>query len=217
MASAAGDAGVYRRVAWRRRVLALFDLDNTLIDRQAALENWARGFARSRGLPQDAVSTICGQLRARAYQEAFARLGRVLRLGEAPADLWQEYADGIAQSSRCFPGVRGGLEALRAEGWTLGVATNGAAGIQRAKLRATGLASLFHGVGISEETESRKPAGGHFEAAAELCGSRLSAGGWMVGDGPEPDLRHHRRTILRHPQHGALPQGPRRGPPAGRP
>nr|WTE02699.1 HAD family hydrolase [Streptomyces anulatus] len=169
-------------------MLALFDLDNTLIDRRVALENWARVFVWSRGLPQDAVSIICGQLRARASPEDLGRLGRDLRLGEAPGNLWQEYVHGIAQSSQCFPGVWEGLKALRAEGWTLGVATNGAGDIQRAKLRATGLASLFHGIGISGEIESRKPAGRHFEAAAELCGARLSAGGWMVGDSPETDV-----------------------------
>ncbi|MFJ5843958.1 HAD family hydrolase [Streptomyces sp. NPDC092903] len=177
-------------------MLALFDLDNTLIDRRTALETWARTFVRSRGLPPDAVSTISGQLRARAYPEDFVRLDRVLCLGEAPAHLWQEYVDGIAESSQCFPGVRAGLEMLRAEGWTLGVATNGAGDIQRAKLRATGLASLFHGVGISEETGYRKPAVGHFAAAAELCGATLSTGGWMVGDGPETDMKGGRAAGL---------------------
>ncbi|MGW1295073.1 HAD family hydrolase [Streptomyces sp. NPDC002533] len=178
-------------------MLALFDLDNTLIDRRAALETWARVFVRSRGLPPDAVSAICGQLRARAYPEDFARLGGALGLAEAPGDLWQEYVDGIAQSSRCFPGVREGLAALRAEEWTLGVATNGAADIQRAKLSATGLTALLHGVGISAETGFRKPAGGHFEAAAELCGTKLSADGWMVGDGPETDMEGGRAAGLR--------------------
>lgn len=41
----------------RRRVLALFDLDNTLIDRHGGLEVWARNFVRSRHLPRGAASS----------------------------------------------------------------------------------------------------------------------------------------------------------------
>ncbi|ASQ93356.1 hypothetical protein CGL27_09780 [Streptomyces sp. 11-1-2] len=36
-------------------MLALFDLDNTLIDRQGGLDAWAGAFARSRGLPGQAA------------------------------------------------------------------------------------------------------------------------------------------------------------------
>ncbi|MFF7599725.1 HAD family hydrolase [Streptomyces mirabilis] len=69
----------------------------------------------------------------------------------------------------------------------LGVATNGAGDIQRAKLAATGLTSLFDGICVSEEIGARKPAYDHFEVAASLCGTRLSTDGWMVEDGSETD------------------------------
>ena len=98
---------------------------------------------------------------------------------------------------RCAPEVRRSLEELRGTGWTLGVATNGAGDIQRAKLAATGLTSLFDGICISEEIGARKPAYEHFEAAASLCGTRLSAGGWMVGDNPATDMEGGRAAGLR--------------------
>ncbi|MBA4861349.1 HAD family hydrolase [Streptomyces sp. PSKA54] len=115
-------------------MLALFDLDNTLIDRSAGLEDWARGFVRSRRLVHEAESVICDRLRERAYPAEFVHLKEALGLSDDPDDLWHEYVDGVAWSVRCFPGVREGLEALRGAGWTLGIATNGAGDTQRAKL-----------------------------------------------------------------------------------
>ncbi|MEU6069219.1 HAD family hydrolase [Streptomyces sp. NPDC047082] len=178
-------------------MLALFDLDNTLVDRRGGLEDWARDFVRSRRLPGGAQSVICERLRARAYPADFVDLRKALGLSDDPGDLWREYIDGIARSVRCFPGVREGLEALRGKGWTIGLATNGAGDIQRAKLAALGLASHFDGICVSEEIGARKPAREHFEAAAALCGLRLSVEGWMVGDNPETDIEGARAAGLR--------------------
>lgn len=178
-------------------MLALFDLDNTLIDRRGGLEDWARDFARSRLLPEGSGSIICERLRERAYPADFVHLREALGLGDDPGDLWREYVEGVARSVRCLPGVREGLEALRGAGWTLGIATNGAGDIQRAKLAATGLVSHFDGICVSEEIGARKPAYEHFEAAAALCGVRLSAGGWMVGDNAETDIGGGRAAGLR--------------------
>lgn len=169
-------------------MLALFDVDNTLIDRSACLEDWARGFTRSRQLPHEAELFICARLRERAYPADFVDLQEMFGLSDDPGDLWHEYVDGVARSARCLPGVREGLDALRGAGWSLGVATNGAVDIQRAKLDATGLASLFDGICISEAVGARKPERSHFEAAASECGVLLSAGGWMVGDNAATDI-----------------------------
>ncbi|MEU8677313.1 HAD family hydrolase [Streptomyces sp. NPDC048560] len=177
-------------------MLALFDLDNTLIDRRSGLETWARNFVRSRRLPAGAESVIRRRLRERAYPADFVYLREALRLSDLPGDLWKDYVGGVARSVRCFPGVRESLAALRGEGWTLGIATNGAGDIQRAKLAAAELISLFDGICVSEEVGVRKPAYGHFEAAAELCGTRLSAGGWMIGDNPETDIAGARSAGL---------------------
>ncbi|NNJ02614.1 HAD family hydrolase [Streptomyces sp. PKU-MA01144] len=178
-------------------MLALFDLDNTLIDRTAGLEDWARGFVRSRALPHEAEAIICDRLSERAHPEDFVDLRAILHLGDAPDNLWHEYVDGVAHSVHCFPGTREGLEALRRAGWTIGIATNGAGDIQRAKLAATGLAPLFHGICVSGEVGVRKPERRFFEAAAAECGLALNDGGWMVGDNPETDMVGARTVGLR--------------------
>ncbi|MGM9383328.1 HAD family hydrolase [Streptomyces antibioticus] len=178
-------------------MLVLFDLDNTLIDRQGALRDWVRGFVSSRRLLVGTESVIWQRLQRRACPEDFVHLRWELRLNDTPDELWREYVEGVAQSVRCFPGVRQGLEVLRDAGWTLGVATNGSGDIQRTKLTATGLAPLFEGIAVSEEVGIRKPARGHFETAAELCGTSLHTKGWMVGDGPETDMGGGRGAGLR--------------------
>ncbi|MET9253263.1 HAD family hydrolase [Streptomyces sp. NPDC003717] len=178
-------------------MLALFDLDNTLIDRDAGLERWAGDFVKARSLPHEARATIRARFRARARPEDFEDLRACLGLSDSPGDLWREYVDGIARSVRCFSGVREGLEALRAAGWTIGLATNGAGDIQRAKLAATGLAPLFHGICVSGEVGVRKPERRFLEAAAAECGVPLSGGGWMVGDNPETDVAGARAAGLR--------------------
>ncbi|MGW2644640.1 HAD family hydrolase [Streptomyces sp. NPDC001393] len=178
-------------------MLALFDLDNTLIDRQGGLDAWAGGFARSRGLPGQAAVLVTARLRDRAYPEDFVYLRDVLRLTDGAEDLWREYVDGVARSVHCFPGVLEGLQALRSDGWKLGIATNGAVDIQQAKLDRAGLAGLFDGVTISEGVGARKPERALFEAAAAACGVPLSAGGWMVGDSPATDVAGAQTAGLR--------------------
>ncbi|MFG2424032.1 HAD family hydrolase [Streptomyces sp. NPDC048448] len=178
-------------------MLALFDLDNTLIDRNAGLEHWVRSFVRSRSLPGEAEAVIGERLRDRAHPEDFVGLRAALGLSDDPVELWHEYVDGAARSVHCFPGVRDGLEVLRGAGWTIGIATNGAGDIQRAKLAATGLASLFDGICVSGEVGARKPERRLFEAAAAECGASLHTGGWMVGDNPETDMGGARAAGLR--------------------
>ncbi|MEU8525182.1 HAD family hydrolase [Streptomyces sp. NPDC048629] len=178
-------------------MLALFDLDNTLIDRRSGLEEWARCFAQSRSLPLSAAVVISERLRDRAYPADLAEVGTALGLTDPERDLWREYVEGMAGAARCLPGAERGLRELRRAGWTLGIATNGGGDIQRAKLASAGLVPFFDGVCVSEEAGARKPARRFFEIAAIKCGADLGAGGWMVGDNPETDIEGGRAAGLR--------------------
>ncbi|MGW4980591.1 hypothetical protein [Streptomyces mirabilis] len=71
-------------------MLALFDLDNTLIDRQGGLDIWVGDYARSRGLSEGAAALVRARLRARAYPDGFVYLREELGLRGTADELWRE-------------------------------------------------------------------------------------------------------------------------------
>lgn len=176
---------------------AFFDLDGTLADRQSALSDALTCLCRSRALGPDAERWLRIELADRATVNDFTRLRDAFGLEASATDLWQEYVDLMSAAVTCRPEVLEGLARLRAAAWTIGIITNGAGDIQRAKLAGTGLASLADGVAVSGDLEIRKPDLRLFELAASRCGVSLSDGGWMVGDNPAGDIGGGHQAGLR--------------------
>lgn len=177
--------------------LVLFDLDNTLVDRRGTLAGWAAEFTAQHGLEDEDQANILDMVAERAYPSTLEAIRTRYRLPMSTADLWHAYCTDIAALVSCQAGVLDGLDELRAAGWRVGVATNGAADIQRAKLRATGISERVDGVFVSEEADARKPQTRHFALAAARCGTVLGDGGWMVGDNPVNDIGGGRSAGLR--------------------
>ncbi|OEJ36318.1 HAD family hydrolase [Streptomyces agglomeratus] len=177
--------------------LALFDLDGTLADRRSALSDAVTGLCQTHALAPDAEQWLRTELVDRANAGDFARLKEAFDLGVPAAQLWQEYVSLMAAAVTCQPEVLEGLARLRADAWTIGVITNGAGDIQRAKLAATGLADLIDGVAVSGDLEIRKPDLRLFQLAASRCGANLAEGGWMVGDNPAGDIGGGHQAGLR--------------------
>ncbi|MFJ3861766.1 HAD family hydrolase [Streptomyces sp. NPDC090085] len=168
--------------------LALFDLDGTLADRQSALNDAVTGLCRAHALAPVAEQWLRTELADRANAEDFARLREVFGLDTPAAQLWQEYVSLMAAAVTCRPEVLESLTRMRESAWTIGVITNGAGDIQRAKLAATGLDALVDGVAVSGDLEMRKPDLRLFQLAASRCGASLEDGGWMIGDNPTGDI-----------------------------
>lgn len=171
-----------------QRLLVLFDLDDTLVDRQGTLADWAAEFSARHGLGDEEQAHVLGMVAERAYPSTFEVIRTRYRLSTSTYELWRTYCAHIAAWVSCPADVLDGLDALRAVGWRVGVATNGAVDIQRAKLRATGIAERVDGVFVSDEAGARKPQIRHFALAAARCGTVLDDGGWMVGDNPVNDI-----------------------------
>ncbi|MGA5284828.1 HAD family hydrolase [Streptomyces griseoincarnatus] len=167
---------------------ALFDLDNTLVDRQSAYEDAVATLCRRRAFGREIEQWLLTELADRANLVDFTRLHRSFGLRVSAEALWQEYVDLVASAVTRRPDVIEGLLQLRAASWTVGIVTNGASDIQRAKLAVTGLAALVDGVAVSGDLEIRKPDPRLFELAASRCGVSLADGGWMVGDNPAGDI-----------------------------
>lgn len=179
------------------RLLVLFDLDNTLVDRRGTLADWSAEFTARHGLADEEQAHVLGLVAERAYPSTFEVIGARYRLPMSPDELWRAYCVDIAASVSCPAEILDGLDELRGAGWRVGVATNGAVDIQRAKLRTTGIAERVDGVFVSEEADARKPLREHFVMAAARCGAVLGDGGWMVGDNPVNDIGGGRSAGLR--------------------
>jgi putative hydrolase of the HAD superfamily len=176
--------------------LALFDLDNTLVDREAAFAGWARAFCATWGLPESShaelVTADDDGLRDRS--ELLAAVRTRFDLDVDIDDLVEAYhVDYPAQFS--FPDTsRAALRRLRSSGWKVAVVTNGPR-FQERKLEVTGLTEEVDAVCVSADVGSWKPDPGIFTEAARRCGCDLE--GWMVGDSSAADIRGGQGVGLR--------------------
>ena len=186
--------------------LILFDLDNTLVDRNLAFRGWAAAFLRDRSLPPadiDWLTTLdCGGYldRRTLLQAALDRYG----LLEDIDLLLQELREAVLDLIDCPAAHLDALRSARDAGWALGIVTNGATKHQLAKIERTGLADLMDGWVISEEADCAKPDPRIFQLAALRCGvdtysadSPWTEGTWMVGDHAPADIVGAKVTGLR--------------------
>ncbi|MFD9794217.1 HAD family hydrolase [Streptomyces sp. NPDC059070] len=177
--------------------LALFDLDGTLTDRGSAVSEAVTRLCRAYAFAPEIEPWLLDQLADRAHPGDFDRLTHAFNLAIPAAQLWREYVDLMAAAVTCRPEVLEGLAGLRAAAWTIGIVTNGASDIQRAKLAGAGLGALVDGVAASGDLEIRKPDRRLFELAAARCGVSLADGGWMIGDNPAGDIGGGHQAGLR--------------------
>ncbi|WP_432976081.1 HAD family hydrolase [Dactylosporangium sp. CA-233914] len=175
--------------------LAIFDLDNTLIDREAAFRRWAETFVSAHNLPGEALPWLVEAdgdgytPRAQFLAAVAARYG----VDKPAGDFRAELVDAIDLDPR-VPAL---LDALRRSGWKVAIATNGTTAQQHAKLRRTGLIDHVDAVAVSEEVGAPKPDARMYEAAANRCSMTLTESAWMIGDCPARDMSGARSAGLR--------------------
>jgi len=162
---------------------ALFDLDDTLVDSTVPMRAWARSLCARYGLPGDSTEWIMKNWRICSTWQDFTGMA-ARHLGHADAaEEWT--ADLLANYPLEFvldPAAAERLEALRADGWKLGIVTNGGTTLQAAKIDQVGLGSYVDAICVSETEGVRKPDRAIFENAARKLGVELGPHGWMIGD-----------------------------------
>lgn len=143
----------------------LFDLDRTLLDRDAsvlafAAAQHARFALRLDGAPLEAYVETFIRLddRGMLWKDAvYQRLTVDLGIGAVPwEELYQDFTDRIVDHYIAFPGVHEALVELSAH-HTLGLVTNGRTFFQNRTIATLGLAPYFSTVLISEKESLRKP------------------------------------------------------------
>lgn len=171
-------------------MLALLDLDETLVDRRAGFDLWAREFVLTHGLTdRDRQWLLDYDLVARPRDEFFTAVRERFHVGDSKEELWADYRRQMPHLVQVFDGVLPELRLLRLQSWRLFIVTNGKADNQVAKLRSTGLSDVVDGWCISEETGHRKPSPAFFTKAIAMAGRVDSEPVWVVGDSPVDDIQ----------------------------
>ncbi len=169
----------------------LFDLDNTLFDRNAAFKNWAASFAESRGLERPAVDMLC-----EADDDGFASRETLfgaardrLKLPDSTEALIAEYRRDYIEFVHPDTSTLRALERLRARNIRVGIITNGPS-TQHQKIERLGLSPLVDGVCVSHEFGAEKPDHRIFEETIRRCCGEIAPAetGWMVGDSGPHDI-----------------------------
>jgi putative hydrolase of the HAD superfamily len=169
--------------------LLLLDLDNTLIDRDAAFRAAVAAFLRAHRLPATDLSWVAavdGGGHTPRHEVAAAlsdRYADVLPPGAVGVLLDTGAADRVVLA----PPTREALDRARGGGWTCVIVTNGRTVQQETKIRRTGLDRLVRGWVVSEAVGHQKPEPEIFHAAAAVAGLPL-AGAWVVGDAAHADI-----------------------------
>ncbi|WP_353388342.1 HAD family hydrolase [Thermobispora bispora] len=179
--------------------LALFDLDNTLVDLDHAFHVWAQEFVAEYDLGHEAVDWLIALHRA-GYPHRDVFFGMVrerFALPDPVEKLWGQYRRRMPYLVHCRPEVLEGLSHLRDCGWQVAIVTNGTADNQLEKIQQTGLVQAVDAYALSGIEGIRKPEVGLFEIAAKRCGMTLAKGGWVIGDNLATDIAGGRAAGLR--------------------
>ncbi len=186
--------------------LAIFDLDDTLIDfaatRQVAYAHLSELVDRE-GIDSAAFIRACSQVdrplfslfeqgklsraeyRLRRFSEPFRLMG-LSPQDELVARLNKLFMDCVNDSPLLHGDAQAVLARLRSQGVRTAILTNGPSDGQRRKLRATGLGDAVDYVAIGEEIGFSKPSPSAFHRVVERF-SLSNADSLMVGDSPELD------------------------------
>lgn len=167
--------------------LALFDLDDTLLDGESAFLIWAHHFADYNNLSESSLETIIRIDREEDMpvlpflKKLRSAFGIRTSFGELVDQFWSVYPTCFTVHDATYDA----LKRLRLSGWKLGIVTNGPS-TQWKKIEATNLIPYFDGFCVSGEIGVRKPDLGIFIEAAKRCGAELE--GWMIGDNADADI-----------------------------
>ncbi|WP_326822856.1 HAD family hydrolase [Streptosporangium sp. NBC_01756] len=169
--------------------LLMLDLDNTLVDRDAAFRDATAGFLTEHALPESDIEWLMS-IDASGYtpRQAVAQAMTDRYGASLPESAIRILLDHGAADRIVLPEpTRDALADAIADGWSCTIVTNGRTVQQEAKIRNTGLDKLVHGWAISEEVGHKKPGPEIFKAAASAVGASLQ-GAWVIGDSPQADI-----------------------------
>jgi putative hydrolase of the HAD superfamily len=183
----------------------LFDLDGTLLDRDASALSFVRNqhhrYHRELGhVAREAYVSRFVDLDARGYvwkDIVYQQL--VVEFGISKLSwehLLRDYEDRFHKHCKPYTELVESLDTLRRTGFELGVITNGYSEFQLANIKALGIEHFFSQILVSESEGVRKPEPEIFKRAVE----RLGVGpeeAVFIGDHPVNDIQAARNVGLK--------------------
>jgi FMN phosphatase YigB (HAD superfamily) len=171
--------------------LILIDLDETLVDRDAVLRQWALETTDAEGRPDLADWLIAHDRHEGRVRDRASFLGGVAaKFGwDAPVEqLLIEWPMTFGSRYRLDDATADALRRARDSGFRVAVVSNGDGPRQRSKISAMGLDAFVDACVVSGEVGVRKPDRRIFEIAAERAGADLDGQSWVIGDDPVADI-----------------------------
>lgn len=175
----------------------LFDLDNTLMDRNGALLHYIALFAEHfapqiDGMTQAQVETIFVEADGGGYTPkpvALEKVRQSLRWKRRPSldEIQVHYHEAYPNCALEMPGAKKTLSTFRERGLKTGIITNGTTRTQNIKIDLLGFRSLIDMAIVSETVGVKKPDARIFAQA--LAGIQSAANeAIFVGDHPQNDV-----------------------------
>ncbi|WP_057914288.1 HAD family hydrolase [Peribacillus muralis] len=174
----------------------IFDLDGTLLNRDASLQKFIDGqYERLNKwighIPKEKYTSRFIELDCRGYvwkDKVYQQLaGEFDITGITWEDLLQDYISQFKNSCVPFPNLISMLEKLRSNNLVLGMITNGKGQFQIDNIRALGIKKYFETILVSEWEGIKKPDPQIFERALEQLNVSPNES-IFVGDHPKNDV-----------------------------
>lgn len=170
-------------------MLIMIDLDNTIGDRQAAVERWVDEFCRTHSLTladRDWLIELDNDGYS-AREEVFAAIRERFDLTEPVDQLLQHYRTRVVELTTPVAGARDALISMRTAGHQIAIVTNGSSGQQHGKIDRLKFRELVDAVVVSGDLDIKKPDRRIFDATAAATGAFLDDA-WMIGDSAMNDV-----------------------------
>lgn len=180
----------------------LFDLDGTLLDREASLEHFIdsqynRLQAFLGHIPQEVFKARFVELDARGYVWKDKVYRQLMEEFEIRGIAWQalldDYVTQFHLSCVPFPNLIELLEHLQHQNLAMGLITNGFTALQYSNIKSLGIENYFSTILISEQEGIKKPDPQMFMRAVERLDVKLSES-MYVGDHPVNDVQASRKV-----------------------
>ncbi|RDI36455.1 HAD family hydrolase [Falsibacillus pallidus] len=171
----------------------LFDLDGTLLDRDASVLKFIADQAERLGIAdKEKYIHRFIELDARGYVWKDKVYQQLLREFDIPQMTWEnlleDYLESFHKHGVPFPNLIEMLDGLKAAGHKLGLITNGFERMQMSNIQALGIADYFDCILISEREGIKKPDSMIFQKALKVLGTD-PAESIYIGDHPDNDMK----------------------------